>query len=133
MNIARAVRQIHKKRPYPALRTSAEARGQWLLPPLPWIKAIWQRQQPIRRILVTGCGTGNEAFALRHQFQDSFPAGAGNNKENNAGIDLSMASAMKRHVRFVYEQANQNQRRTAKLLGISRSTVARYLRDVAKK
>jgi len=40
---------------------------------------------------------------------------------------------MKRHVRFVYEQANQNQRRTAKLLGISRSTLARYLRDVAKK
>ncbi len=67
------------------------------------------------------------------EFANSLPAEASNNKENNAGIDLSMASAMKRHVRFVYEQANQNQRRTAKLLGISRSTVARYLRDVAKK
>ena len=34
------------------------------------------------------------------------------------GGDLSLASAVKRHVRFVYKQANQNQRRAAKLLGI---------------
>jgi transcriptional regulator with PAS, ATPase and Fis domain len=67
------------------------------------------------------------------EFANSVPTRASNNKENNADIDLSMESAMKRHVRCVYEQANQNQRRTAKLLGISRSTVARYLRDVAKK
>jgi transcriptional regulator with AAA-type ATPase domain len=32
----------------------------------------------------------------------------------------------------VYEQANQNQRRTAKLLGISRSTLARHLRGGCK-
>jgi transcriptional regulator with PAS, ATPase and Fis domain len=63
---------------------------------------------------------------------ESVSMAASNNPENDAGIDLSMESAMKRHVRFVYEQANQNQRRTAKLLGISRSTLARYLRDVAK-
>jgi len=67
------------------------------------------------------------------EFAKSFPTVVSNNQENDAGTDLSMESAMKRHVRFVYEQANQNQRRTAKLLGISRSTVARYLRDVAKK
>src|SRR5216684_3467847 len=36
-----------------------------------------------------------------------------NNKE--PGTDLSLASAVKRHVRFVYEQANRNQRRAAKL------------------
>src|SRR6266571_6928245 len=63
----------------------------------------------------------------------SFPAVVRDNQENDAGTDLSMESAIKRHIRFVYQQANQNQRRTAKLLGISRSTVARYLRDVAKK
>src|SRR5216117_2345145 len=62
------------------------------------------------------------------EFAKSFPTVVSNNQENDAGTDLSMESAMKRHVRFVYEQANQNQRRTAKLLGISRSTVARYLR-----
>jgi len=64
---------------------------------------------------------------------NSFPAPGSNNKDIDAAIDLSMQSAMKRHVRLVYEQANQNQRRAAKLLGISRSTLARYLRDVAKK
>ena len=57
---------------------------------------------------------------------------ASNNNEPAAGIDLSLASAVKKHVRVVYEQANQNQRRAAKLLGISRSTLARHLRDVAQ-
>src|SRR6266849_2330176 len=54
-----------------------------------------------------------------------------NNKE--PGTDLSLASAVKRHVRFVYEQANRNQRRAAKLLDISRATLARHLRNVAQK
>jgi DNA-binding NtrC family response regulator len=57
----------------------------------------------------------------------------GNNKEHDSGSDLSLDGAMKRHVQFVYQQANCNQRRTAKLLGVSRSTLARYLRDMAKK
>jgi transcriptional regulator with PAS, ATPase and Fis domain len=58
---------------------------------------------------------------------------AGNNEEPDRHIDLSLDSAVKRHVRFVYEQASQNQRRAAKLLGISRSTLARYLQRVVKK
>jgi len=58
---------------------------------------------------------------------------ASNNNERNPGIDLSLVSAVKRHVQFVFEQANQNQRRAAKLLGISRSTLARHLRGVAQK
>jgi DNA-binding NtrC family response regulator len=44
------------------------------------------------------------------------------------GGDLSLASAVKRHVRFVYKEANQNQRRASKLLGISRATLSRHLR-----
>src|SRR5438874_11121864 len=56
-----------------------------------------------------------------------------NNQEHDSGSDLSLDGAMKRHVQFVYEHANRNQRRTAKLLGVSRSTLARYLRDMAKK
>jgi transcriptional regulator with PAS, ATPase and Fis domain len=63
----------------------------------------------------------------------SVSAFSSNNKEHESGIDLSLDSAMKKHVRFVYEHANQSQRRTAKLLGISRSTLARYLRGAAKK
>ena len=47
-------------------------------------------------------------------------------------IDLSLASAVRRHVHFVYQQANHNQRRTAKLLGISRATLARHLRNAAQ-
>jgi transcriptional regulator with PAS, ATPase and Fis domain len=49
------------------------------------------------------------------------------------GSDLSLASAVKRHVQFVYKQANQNQRRAAKLLGISRATLSRHLRELNHK
>lgn len=58
---------------------------------------------------------------------DSSDAGL---KENN--IDLSLAGAVRRHVHFVYAQTNHNQRRTAKLLGISRATLARHLRNAAQ-
>ena len=57
----------------------------------------------------------------------------GNNQPQNPAIDLSLTSAVRRHVRFVFEQANQNQRRAAKLLGISRSILARHLRNVVPK
>jgi transcriptional regulator with PAS, ATPase and Fis domain len=61
------------------------------------------------------------------------PVSASNNNEqaNHAGVDLSLASAVKRHVHYVYEQTNRNQRRTARLLGISRATLARHLRGRA--
>jgi transcriptional regulator with PAS, ATPase and Fis domain len=62
----------------------------------------------------------------------SVSAFSSNNKEHDPGVDLSLDGAMKRHVHFVYEHANRNQRRTAKLLGVSRSTLARYLREMAK-
>ena len=42
--------------------------------------------------------------------------------------DFSLAAAVARHVQFVYDQAGGNQRRTARLLGISRATLARHLR-----
>jgi transcriptional regulator with PAS, ATPase and Fis domain len=42
--------------------------------------------------------------------------------------DLSLAAAVARHVKFVYDQAGRNQRRTARLLGISRASLARHLR-----
>src|SRR5213596_1428219 len=57
---------------------------------------------------------------------------AGNNNKE-PGTDLSLANAVKRHVRFIYEQAGRNQRRAAKLLDISRATLARHLRNVAQK
>jgi transcriptional regulator with PAS, ATPase and Fis domain len=54
---------------------------------------------------------------------------ADNHQEPERHTDLSLDSAIKRHIRFVYEQANRSQRQAAKLLGISRSTLARYLRE----
>jgi transcriptional regulator with PAS, ATPase and Fis domain len=57
-------------------------------------------------------------------------AASNNHHDDHAGVDLSLSGAVKRHVRFVYEQSNRNQRRTAKLLGISRATLARHLRNV---
>jgi len=64
------------------------------------------------------------------------PVNSGNHHENDqpnqsSGVDLTLASAVKRHVHYVYEQTSRNQRRTAKLLGISRATLARHLRGRA--
>jgi transcriptional regulator with PAS, ATPase and Fis domain len=44
--------------------------------------------------------------------------------------DLTLAGAVARHIGFVYDLAGRNQRQTARLLGISRSTLARHLREV---
>jgi ActR/RegA family two-component response regulator len=60
------------------------------------------------------------------------PLLANNHRDADVGTNLSLERAMQRHVRFVYDQANKNQRRAARLLGISRSTLSRYLRDMLK-
>lgn len=55
-----------------------------------------------------------------------------NNNAEGAGVDLSLSGAVRRHVRFVYEQSNRNQRKTARQLGISRATLARHLQNMAQ-
>ena len=50
-----------------------------------------------------------------------------------ANSDLSLASAVARHVSLVYEQTSHNQRQAARLLGISRATLARHLRKLDQK
>ncbi|MDP9254324.1 MAG: sigma 54-interacting transcriptional regulator [Verrucomicrobiota bacterium] len=62
-----------------------------------------------------------------------FPPAHLENYRDHAGHDLSLSGAVARHVGFVYEQAGRNQRRTARLLGISRATLARHLRSMAQK
>jgi transcriptional regulator with PAS, ATPase and Fis domain len=69
----------------------------------------------------------------RSETTNSVPALAINNNDADSDLDFSLASAVKRHVRFVFEQAHRNQRCAARLLGISRSTLARHLRGVAQK
>jgi transcriptional regulator with PAS, ATPase and Fis domain len=57
---------------------------------------------------------------------------AGHHQQTDTNSDLSLDRALQTHVQLVYEQANRNQRRAARLLGISRSTLSRYLRDMPK-
>jgi len=71
LNVARAIRRIYEKRPYPSLPCCAMANDRWQLPPLPWIKTIWQWQRLPRRILIAGCGMGSEAFAFYRRFPDA--------------------------------------------------------------
>jgi DNA-binding NtrC family response regulator len=68
----------------------------------------------------------------RSEDQKPAPGFPTNTNERQNSVDLSLASAVSRHVHFVYEQTNRNQRRTAKLLGISRATLARHLRNAAQ-
>src|SRR3954469_17836429 len=58
------------------------------------------------------------------------PSSSSNNHRNRDDMDLSLAGAVQRHVMFVYEQTKRNQRQTARLLGISRATLARHLKNV---
>jgi DNA-binding NtrC family response regulator len=67
-----------------------------------------------------------------HEQSPPAPAAAPNHS-GNGNVDLSLAGAVRRHVHFVYAQANRNQRQAAKLLGISRATLARHLHGPAKK
>ncbi len=59
------------------------------------------------------------------------PAASMNNNHSPNDVDLSLAGAVQRHIHYVYDQTNRNQRRTAKLLGISRATLARHLQKTS--
>ncbi len=58
----------YERHPYPAANPGRLERRLCLLPPLEWINGVGRpgRKAP-RRILVAGCGTGLETFALRRQ------------------------------------------------------------------
>lgn len=74
-----------------------------------------------------------EAHSAEMDNFQTAPMPTGNHKEAERHTDLSLDSAIKRHVRFVYDHANRSQRQAAKLLGISRSTLARYLQGAVKR
>jgi transcriptional regulator with PAS, ATPase and Fis domain len=73
----------------------------------------------------------SHSAAMNNAQTASMPDGENQPPENHA--DFSLDSAIKRHVRLVYERSNRSQRRAAKVLGISRSTLARYLQAAVKK
>ena len=74
-------------------------------------------------------------LAVAPSRNDGTQAEPGATKTNNEHDrnDLSLASAVARHVSLVYEQTSRNQRKAAKLLGISRATLARHLRKLDQK
>ncbi len=49
------------------------------------------------------------------------------------GDDFSLSSALRRHIRAVYEQSGNNQRKAARRLGISRARLVRHLRPMQMK
>jgi DNA-binding NtrC family response regulator len=59
------------------------------------------------------------------------PAPESENGQIEAKHDHSLSGAVARHISFVYNQAGRNRRRTARLLGISRATLARHLQKMA--
>ena len=59
------------------------------------------------------------------------PAAGAENGQVEAKPDLSLSGAVARHISFVYNESGRNQRRTARLLGISRATLARHLQKMA--
>lgn len=67
MSVAARVRKNYQRRPYPSRHSAC--RPLWRLPAAEWIYSVAPHlPHPPQRILVAGCGTGNEAFALRARF-----------------------------------------------------------------
>ena len=65
------LRTTYENYPYPAADETALSRKRWNIAPMEWIRALWKPGDPRfapPRILVAGCGTGSEAFALRRKF-----------------------------------------------------------------
>src|SRR4051812_1666840 len=62
-----AVRRSYEARPYPGTARTPR-HGHWRIAPWEWIEAMAGRSGEPRRILVAGCGTGSEAFAIRARF-----------------------------------------------------------------
>jgi SAM-dependent methyltransferase len=71
-DIGEEVREIYQNRPYPTPGRGSLAKSRQQLPPFAWIRAMCAMPHfSPKRILVAGCGTGAEAFALQKQFPDA--------------------------------------------------------------
>ncbi|MFN2508922.1 MAG: class I SAM-dependent methyltransferase [Chthoniobacterales bacterium] len=65
LDLPQRIRQSYEELPYPGIK-SQRLRPVWQIAPLEWIRAMCPpSEKGIQRILVAGCGTGNEAFAIR--------------------------------------------------------------------
>src|SRR5260221_14699576 len=69
--VASKVRRLYEKRPYPGAEEDALTEAKWRLAPMEWLTALWKpgrEAAAAKRILVAGCGTGREAFAMRRKW-----------------------------------------------------------------
>src|SRR5205809_7764728 len=89
MNISTEVRRSYELRPYPVVGKRIWNQPRWRPPPPKWIEAMWLRVRVPERILVAGCGTGMEAFAIARRLKHS----------DVVGVDFSPRSiAIARHL-----------------------------------
>jgi SAM-dependent methyltransferase len=61
------VRTVYQRHPYPPVTPGSVPSADWRLPPPEWLQALWRpasRRFAPARVLIAGCGTGGEAFAL---------------------------------------------------------------------
>lgn len=61
------IKNIYERYPFPHESPNPKS-ARWRLASKQWIRVVWNREEDPRRILVAGCGTGAEAFAVRRQF-----------------------------------------------------------------
>lgn len=72
MRSDRITRENYERRPYPAVKPGKRFKPIWRVAPLPWMQAMLQPYlDSPSRILVAGCGTGNEAFAFQREFPNA--------------------------------------------------------------
>lgn len=68
------VKRIYETNPYPAVDASIVRKPVWRLPPMEWSLALarpGREQEAPERILIAGCGTGNEAFGMRRRYPNA--------------------------------------------------------------
>ena len=80
------------------------------------------------RDLCAGSRAGDVAEAARKKLSRLLPR----QTIMRSTHDLSLGKAVERHISFVYKHTQQNQRKTAKLLGISRAKLVRHLKEMVR-
>ncbi len=69
---AEQTKRNYERHPYPGTDPKKIVRERGTLPPLTWMQRIGRPGRPSpQRVLVAGCGTGTEAFAVRREWPDA--------------------------------------------------------------
>jgi SAM-dependent methyltransferase len=95
------IRQIYEDHPYPGPQGGTPP---WQLAPMEWIQALWgpgRAAADPERILVAGCGTGAEAFALRRRFPDAAIVAIDFSSRSIAMANQLQRRSRRRPVRFM--------------------------------